>query len=112
MQRLEELHLEGRGTELRYPQLVAAPGGRLGVLWTELRNEKIVPVASISDDDGKTWSATIVLEPSHDGDTDRVRGTFSDDGKTLRAIYLVWPGRSSLRAKDGLRVKTAEVVLP
>jgi len=112
MRALEELHRKGRGTELRYPHLVAAPTGRLAVLWTELRGRNIAPVASISDDGGRTWSAAIALDPSHRGDADRVRGSFRADGKALQAIYLTWPGESSLRADDGLGLKVAEVLLP
>jgi len=112
MQALEDLHRKGRGTELRYPHLVVAPTGRFAVFWTELRGLSIVPVASISDDGGIEWSAAIALDSSHQGDTDRVRGSFSADGKALQAIYLTWPGESSLRADDGLGLKVAEVLLP
>jgi hypothetical protein len=112
MRALEEQHRKGRGTELRYPHLVAAAAGRLAVLWTELREGKIVPVTSISDDGGRTWSAAVALDESHPGDTDRVRGSFSADGKVLQAIYLTWPGESSLRSDDGLGLKVAEMLLP
>jgi hypothetical protein len=111
MQALEELHRKGRGTELRHPHLSRAPTGSLAVLWTELRDEKIVPVASLSDDGGRTWSAAVPLDSSPDGDADRVRGSFSADGKILQAIYLAWPGRSVLVSKKPLGVEVAEISL-
>lgn len=112
IERMEELHREGRGTGLRYPHLTAARTGRLAVSWTELREERIVPVASFSDDGGSSWSGTVVLDGSPEGDAERVRTGFGADGKTLQAIYLTWPGESSIRSKAGLGVKASEVLLP
>lgn len=112
MAHMELLHREARGTEFRFPQLVVAPTGRLAILWTELRDGRLVPVASISDDRGRSWSAAIVLDRSHAGDTDRVRGAFDRNGTALRAIYVTWPGRTTLVVPTGLRLKVSEVLLP
>jgi len=64
------------GSELRYPHLAVAESGRLAIFWTELRDERIVPVASVSSDGGLSWSRTLVLDATHRGDSDRVRGGF------------------------------------
>jgi hypothetical protein len=112
MQALEDLHRKGRGTGLRYPHLATAASGRIAALWTELRERRIVPVASVSDDDGRTWSAAIALDASERGDAERVRGSLSADGKVLQAICLVWPGESALRSNDGLGLAVAEIVFP
>ena len=76
MDRLEMIHREARGSELRYPHLAVAESGRLAIFWTELRDERIVPVASVSSDGGLSWSRTLVLDATHRGDSDRVRGGF------------------------------------
>ena len=112
MDRLEQMHRDSRGAGSRYPHLTAAPTGRLAVLWTELRESRIVPVASVSDNGGQSWSESIVLDGSLHGDVDRVSGSFDGAGNTLRAIYLTFPGPSSLRVPGGLGLKAAEVRVP
>lgn len=107
---LEMIHREARGTDLRYPHLAAAASGRLAIFWSELRDERIVPVASVSNDGGASWSRTIVLEGSRGGDSDRVRGALDPDGN-LRAVYRMWPGRISLQAPGGVGLKASEILL-
>jgi len=110
MEHWEMIHREARGTDLRRPHLAAAASGRLAIFWTELRDEQIVPVASVSIDGGSSWSRPLVLDATHRGDSDRVRGGF-DSGGNLVAVYLAWPGQTSLRAAAGMRLKAAEVLL-
>src|SRR5262249_25493478 len=107
---LEMMHREARGTDLRHPHLAAAASDRLAIFWTELRDERIVPVASVSIDGGSSWSRPLVLDATHRGDSDRVRGGF-DRGSNLVAVYLTWPGRTSLRTTTGIGLKAAEVPL-
>jgi hypothetical protein len=109
---LELRHRESRGTGSRYAHLTVAATGRLAILWTELRESRIVPVASISNDGGQSWSESIALDGAVGGDADHVRGSFDRAGNTLRAIYLTFPGQSSLRVPEGLGLKAAEVRLP
>jgi hypothetical protein len=112
MDRLEAMHRDSRGAGSRYPHLTVAPTGRLAVLWAELRESRIVPVASVSDNGGQSWSESIVLDGSLRGDVDRVSGSFDGAGNTLSAIYLTFPGPSSLRVPGGLGLKAAEVRVP
>jgi hypothetical protein len=107
---LEMAHREARGTDFRYPHLAVAANGRLAIFWSELRDKRIVPVASVSNDGGASWSRTVVLEGSRGGDSDRVRGAFDPDGN-IRAVYRMWPGRISLLAPNGVGLKASEILL-
>jgi hypothetical protein len=107
---MEMYHREGRGTDLRYPHLAVAPSGRLAIFWSELRDGRIVPVASLSNDAGAKWSRTLVFHAAYRGDRDHVRGGFDRAGN-LVAAYLAWPGQNSLRIPDGVRLEAAELLL-
>jgi hypothetical protein len=74
---LEMVHREARGTDLRYPHLAVAASGRLAIFWSELRAGRTVPVASVSNDGGASWSRPVVFEAAGGGDSDRVRGAFA-----------------------------------
>jgi hypothetical protein len=110
MHALEMVSREARGTELRYPHLAVAATGRLAIFWSELRDERIVPVASLSNDGGASWSRPVVLERTGRNDTDGVRGAFDPDGN-IRAVYRLWPGRISLMVPGGIGLKASELLL-
>ena len=110
MEGLEMTHREARGTDFRFPHLAAAASGRLAIFWSELRDGRIGPVASVSNDGGANWSRTVVLEGSPGGDSERVRGAFDRDGN-IRAVYQTWPGQTTLRAPNGVGLKASETLL-
>jgi hypothetical protein len=107
---LEMVHRERRGTDLRQPQLASAASGRLAIFWSELRDGRIQPVASVSNDGGASWSRIVVLEGPRGGDSETVRGTFDEDGN-LRAVYLTWPGKTTLLAPNNVGLKASESLL-
>ena len=104
------VHREARGTDFRFPHLAVAASGRLAILWTELRAGRIVPVASLSNDGGVSWSRTIVFETAGGGDTDRVRGAFDPIGN-VQAVYHTWPGQTALLAPNGVGLRASEMLL-
>jgi hypothetical protein len=110
MSGLEMVHREARGTDLRYPHLAVAASGRLAIFWSELRAGQIVPVASVSNDGGATWSRTVVFETADGGDSDYVRGAFDPVGN-VQAVYRTWPGRTALQAKNGVGLRASEISL-
>ena len=110
MQALEIVSREARGPELRYPHLAVAATGRLAIFWSELRDERIAPVASLSNDGGASWSRPVMLERTGRNDTDGVRGAFDPDGN-IRAVYRLWPGRISLMVPGGIGLKASELLL-
>ena len=110
MSALEMVHREGRGTDLRQPQLASAASGRLAIFWSELRDGRIEPVASVSNDGGASWSRIVVLEGPRGGDSDSVRGTFDEVGN-IRAVYLTWPGKTTLLAPNNVGLKASESLL-
>jgi hypothetical protein len=107
---LEMVHREARGTDFRYPHLAVAASGRLAIFWSELRGQRIVPVASLSNDGGASWSRTVVIEAASGGDSDRVRGAFDPVGN-VKAVYRKWPGRTALLAPNGVGLKASEILL-
>jgi len=110
MHALEMVAREARGTEFRYPHLAVAATGRLAIFWSELRDERIVPVASLSNDGGASWSRPVVIERTGRSDTDGVRGAFDSDGN-IRAVYRLWPRRISLMVPGGIGLKASELLL-
>jgi len=107
---LEMVHREARGTDFRHPHLAVAPSGRLAIFWSELRAGRIVPVASVSNDGGASWSRTVVFEAAGGGDSDRVRGAFDPVGN-VQAVYHAWPGQTALRAPNGVGLRASEMLL-
>ncbi len=107
---LEMAHREARGTDHRYPQLAVAASGRLAIFWSELRDQRIVPVASLSNNGGASWSRPVVFEAAGGGDSDRVRGAFDPVGN-VQAVYRTWPGQTALRAPNGVGLKASEILL-
>jgi hypothetical protein len=67
-------------------------------------------VASVSNDGGASWSRIVVLEGPRGGDSDSVRGTFDEDGN-IRAVYLIWPGKTTLLAPNNVGLKASESLL-
>jgi len=107
---LEMVHREGRGTDLRQPQLASAASGRLAIFWSELRDGRIQPVASVSNDGGASWSRIVVLEGPRGGDSETVRGTFDEYGN-IRAVYRTWPEKTTLLAPNNVGLKASESLL-
>ena len=107
---LEMVHREARGTDFRHPHLAVAPSGRLAIFWSELRAGRIVPVASVSNDGGASWSRTVVFEAAGGGDSNRVRGAFDSVGN-VQAVYHAWPGQTALRAPNGVGLRASEMLL-
>jgi hypothetical protein len=107
---LEMIDREARGTDLRYPHLAVAASGRLAIFWSELRDQRIVPVARLSNDGGASWSRTVVFEATGGGDSDRVRGAFDPVGN-VQAVYQTWPGQTALRVPNGVGLKASEILL-
>jgi len=87
-----------------------AASGRLAIFWSELRATRIVPVASVSNDGGASWSRTVVFEAAGGGDTDRVRGAFDPAGN-VQAVYHTWPGQTALLAPNGVGLRASGIVL-
>src|SRR5262249_36675514 len=54
--------------QVRAPFKTVAKNGRLAMFWSELRDQRIVPGASVSNDGGARWSRTVVFEAGGDGD--------------------------------------------
>jgi len=104
------VHREARGTDFRFPHLAVAASGRLAIFWSELRATRIVPVASVSNDGGASWSRTVVFEAAGGGDTDRVQGAFDPAGN-VQAVYHTWPGQTALLAPNGVGLRASEIVL-
>ena len=107
---LEAVHREARGTDFRHPHVAVTASGRLAIFWSELRDQRIVPVASVSNDGGASWSRTVVFPAAGGGDSTRVRGAFDPVGN-LQAVYHAWPGQTALRAPNGVGLKASEMLL-
>jgi hypothetical protein len=110
MAELEMVHREARGTDLRFPHLAVAASGRLAIFWSELRAGRIVPVVSLSNDGGASWSRAVVFEVAGGGDSDGVRGAFDPVGN-IQAVYRTWPGQTALRIPNGVGLKASEILL-
>jgi hypothetical protein len=92
--------------------LISSESGRLAVVWRDFRDELLVLLAAVSDDGGSSWSSTIELNPSDEGDVHAARGMLSPDGQRLYVAYSLWSGQSSIQApRGGLALKLCEVWL-
>jgi hypothetical protein len=101
-----------RPASFRLPDLVSSESGRLAVVWRDFRHERLVLLAAVSDDGGSSWSSSIELNPSDEGDVHAARGMLSQDGQRLYVAYSLWSGQSDIRAPHGgFALKVCEVWL-
>jgi hypothetical protein len=95
----------------RRPGLAVAPAGRLAVVWIELRGEALQAVTTLSDDGGRSWSATGPANASGHGDILWAEGRFRADG-ALSVAYTRHAGGVRTIDPAQLAIEVVELALP
>ena len=81
------------------------------VLWRQFRDNRLLLVMSISDQNGVLWSPNFVLNEESTGDVCRFNGYLHKDSSLLTIVYNQWSGNEKIEINNDLKIKALNIQL-